>query len=175
MKQRFSVDWWKRPIMVRTRIPVDRWGPPVCGACYQRRDAFVLDHLHGRRDVTRQFGNIRSLRCPCSSWLLHRAFRQFSPHALFGTLFATFVELILNLSMKLVCCQRNSLHMCSAKSRPRIFPCKGGFPLSCNFSVRTHVNFTLVNTIGSTFTFTRDLSYIVSILFTRVKFTCLRT
>ena len=28
---------------------------------------------------------------------------------------------------------------------------------------------------GSTFTYTRDLPYIVSILFTRVKFTCLRT
>ena len=28
---------------------------------------------------------------------------------------------------------------------------------------------------GSTFTYTRDLPYIVSILFTRVKFTCVRT
>ena len=28
---------------------------------------------------------------------------------------------------------------------------------------------------GSTFTFSRDLPYIVSILFTRVNFTCIRT
>ena len=28
---------------------------------------------------------------------------------------------------------------------------------------------------GSTFTFTRDLPYIASILFSRVKFTCVRT
>ena len=66
----------------------------------------------------------------------------------------------------------------------------GGFPLSRNFPLRTHVNFTLVNKIGAmyerprvnvtvdrglTFTFTRDLPYIASILFTRVKFTCART
>ena len=62
--------------------------------------------------------------------------------------------------------------------------------LSRNFSVRTQAKFTRVNDIevvyerprenvkverGSTFTFTRDLSYIVSILFTRVKFKCVRT
>ena len=61
---------------------------------------------------------------------------------------------------------------------------EGWFPLSHNFSLRTHVKFTLVNEIevmyerprvnvkverGSTFTFTRDLPYIVSILFTRVN------
>ena len=66
---------------------------------------------------------------------------------------------------------------------------KGGFPLSRNFYVRTHVNFTRVNKIqtmyersrvsvnveqGSTFTFTRDLPYIFSISFTRVYFTCVR-
>ena len=65
-----------------------------------------------------------------------------------------------------------------------------GFPLSRNFHVRTHVNFTLVNKIGAmyerprvnvkvdrglTFTFTRNLPYIVSVLFARVKFTCART
>ena len=54
-----------------------------------------------------------------------------------------------------------------------------------NFSVRTRVN-TIEATYerlrvnvkverGSTFTFTRDLPYIVSISFTRVKFTCVRT
>ena len=58
------------------------------------------------------------------------------------------------------------------------------FPLSRNFSLGTHVKFTLVNKIeavyerprvnvkverGSTFTFTRDLPYIVSTLFTRVN------
>ena len=67
---------------------------------------------------------------------------------------------------------------------------KGGFPLSRNFYVRLQVNFTRVNKIetmyersrasvnveqGSTFTFTRDLPYIVSISFTRVYFTCVRT
>ena len=60
------------------------------------------------------------------------------------------------------------------------------FPLSRNFSVRTHVKFTRVNEIeamyerprvnvkderSSTFMFTRDPPYIVSILFTRVKIT----
>ena len=65
--------------------------------------------------------------------------------------------------------------------------CKGGFPLSCNFYVRTDVNltgFTCVNKIEtmyekprvnvrveprSTFTFTSNLPYIVSNLFTHVK------
>ena len=42
---------------------------------------------------------------------------------------------------------------------------KGGFPLLRNFYVGTHVNFIL----------TRDFPYIASILFTRVKFTCVRT
>ena len=56
--------------------------------------------------------------------------------------------------------------------------------------MRTHLNFKGVNKIetmyersrvsvkveqGSTFTFTRDLPYIVSISFTRVYFTCVRT
>ena len=59
---------------------------------------------------------------------------------------------------------------------------KGGFPLLRNFHMRTHVNFTgftcenKIETMyersrvnvkverGSTFTFTRDFSYIVSIL-----------
>ena len=56
--------------------------------------------------------------------------------------------------------------------------------------MRTHVNFTLVNEIEtiygrsrinvkveprSTFTFTRGLSYIAFISFTRVNFTCART
>ena len=66
---------------------------------------------------------------------------------------------------------------------------KGGFPLSHNFYVRTHLNFTRVNKIEamykrsrvnvkfeprSTFMITRDRPYIASILFTRVKFTCVR-
>ena len=63
-----------------------------------------------------------------------------------------------------------------------------GFPLPRNFHMRTHVNFSLVNKIGAMYerprvnvkvdrglTFTRDLPYIVSILFARVKFTCART
>ena len=62
---------------------------------------------------------------------------------------------------------------------------KGGFPLSRDFYVRTRVN--KIETMyersrvsvkveqGSTFTFTRDLPYIVSISFTRVYFTCVRT
>ena len=65
---------------------------------------------------------------------------------------------------------------------------KGGFPLSRNFYVRTHVNFTPVNTVrtmygksrvsvnveqGSTFTFARDLPYIFSISFTRAYLTCI--
>ena len=56
--------------------------------------------------------------------------------------------------------------------------------------MRTHVNFTRENEIeamyerphvsveverGSTFTYTRDLSYNVSILFTRERFKCVRT
>ena len=62
--------------------------------------------------------------------------------------------------------------------------------LSRNFSVRTQAKFTPVNDIevvyerprenvkverGSTFAFTRDLSYIVAILFRRVKFKCVPT
>ena len=62
--------------------------------------------------------------------------------------------------------------------------------LSLNFYTRTHVNFTRVNKIeamygrsrvrvkverGLTFTFTRGLSYIASISFIHVKFTCVRT
>ena len=62
---------------------------------------------------------------------------------------------------------------------------KGGFPLSRNFQVRTQVNFTRVNKIEamyrtsrvnlkveprSSLTFTCDLLYIASILFTHVKF-----
>ena len=61
--------------------------------------------------------------------------------------------------------------------------------LSLNFYTRTNVNFTRVNKIqamygrsrvsvkverGSTFTFTRGVSYITSISFTHVKFTCVR-
>ena len=57
-------------------------------------------------------------------------------------------------------------------------------------SMRTHVKFTCVNKVEtmygrprgnvkvelrSIFTLTRGLSYIVSILFTRVNFTCVRT
>ena len=38
---------------------------------------------------------------------------------------------------------------------------------------KSHVNVRLER--GSTLTFTRDAPYIVSILFTRVKFTCVRT
>ena len=60
---------------------------------------------------------------------------------------------------------------------------EGGFPLSRNFSMGTHVKCTRVNEIeakcerplvnvkfgrSSTFTFTRDLPYTVSVLFTRV-------
>ena len=67
---------------------------------------------------------------------------------------------------------------------------KSGFPLSRNFHVRTHVNFTRVNKIevmydrprvnvkverGSTFAFTRDLPYIAFTSFTRVKFTYVST
>ena len=62
--------------------------------------------------------------------------------------------------------------------------------LSLNIYTRTHVNFTRVNKIeamygrsrvrvkverGLTFTFTRGLSYIASISFMHVKFTCVRT
>ena len=62
--------------------------------------------------------------------------------------------------------------------------------LSRNFYTRTHVNFTRVNKVkamygrsrvsvkvkrGSTFTFTRGLSYIASISFMHVKLTCVRT
>ena len=62
--------------------------------------------------------------------------------------------------------------------------------LSLNFYTRTHVNFTRVKKIeamygrsrvrvkverGLTFTFTRGLSYIASISFIHVKFTCVRT
>ena len=62
--------------------------------------------------------------------------------------------------------------------------------MSHNFYVSTRVSFTRVNKIEtmygrsrvnvkvephSTFTFTRDLSYISSISFTRVNFTCVRT
>ena len=63
--------------------------------------------------------------------------------------------------------------------------------MSRNFYVRTREKFTRVNEIetmyerprvnvklsarGSTFTFTRDLPYIVSILVTRETFTCVRT
>ena len=67
---------------------------------------------------------------------------------------------------------------------------KGCFPPSRIFSVRTHVKFTRVNEKeamyerpranvkveeGSTFALTRNLPYIVSIVFTCVKFTCVRT
>ena len=62
---------------------------------------------------------------------------------------------------------------------------RGGFPLSRNFSSRTRVNKTeTVNGRSrvyvkveplSTFTFVRGLSYIASISFTHVKFTCVRT
>ena len=65
---------------------------------------------------------------------------------------------------------------------------QGGFPLSRNFYLRTYVNFTRVNKIEATyggsrvnvkvrssFTFARGLSYIASISFTRVNFTCIRT
>ena len=60
---------------------------------------------------------------------------------------------------------------------------EGGFLLSRNFSMGTHVKCTRVNEIeakyerprvnvkverGSTFTFTSDLPYTVSVLFTRV-------
>ena len=62
--------------------------------------------------------------------------------------------------------------------------------LSRNFYTRTNVNFTRVNKIeamygrsrvsekvegGLTFTFTRGVSYIASISFMHVKFTCVRT
>ena len=61
--------------------------------------------------------------------------------------------------------------------------------LSLNFYTRTHVNFTRVNKIeamygrssvsvkverGLTFTFRRGLSYIASISFMNVKFTCVK-
>ena len=70
-----------------------------------------------------------------------------------------------------------------AHRRPQV--CWGGFPLSRDFSVGTRVN--KIDTMygrsrvnvkvepRSTFTFTRDLSYIASISFTRVNFTCVRT
>ena len=73
----------------------------------------------------------------------------------------------------------------------RLFPLScNWFPLSRNFYVRTHVKFACVNEIevmyarsrvivkvewGSTFTFMRDLPYIVSILLTRVKLTWVHT
>ena len=43
---------------------------------------------------------------------------------------------------------------------------KGGFPRSRNFYVRQRVNAKVER--GSTYTFTRDLLYIASFLFTRV-------
>ena len=65
---------------------------------------------------------------------------------------------------------------------------KGCFPLSRIFSVRTHVKFTRVNEKEAMYerpranvkveegsTLTRNLPYIVSIVFMRVKFTCVRT
>ena len=67
---------------------------------------------------------------------------------------------------------------------------QGGFPPSRCFSVRRHVNSTRVNKIEamngrsrvnvkveprSTFTFTRDLSYITFISFTLFNFTFVRT
>ena len=66
----------------------------------------------------------------------------------------------------------------------------GWFPLLCYFHVRTHVHFTRLNKVdamyershvnvkvepGSTFTFTRDLPHVATILSTRVKFTIVRT
>lgn len=83
MKQRFSVDREKKekgnrgklervvgetgPIMARTRILVDRWGPPFCGAGYQRREIILfltttMSAMTSR--VNQQFGNIRSLAAP---------------------------------------------------------------------------------------------------------------
>ena len=74
--------------------------------------------------------------------------------------------------------------MCVAKNASAEINLKGGFPLSRNFSVRTHVNFTRVNKMEtmygrsrvyvkveprSTFTLTRALSYIASISFTRLR------
>ena len=67
---------------------------------------------------------------------------------------------------------------------------KGEFPLSHNFYALSHVKFTCVNKLeamyerprvnvkverGLVFTFTRDLPYIASNLFTHVIFTRVRT
>ena len=75
---------------------------------------------------------------------------------------------------------------CSSLKTPFLKVPKGGFPLSRNFHVCTRVNNIEVMydrlpvnvkvERGSTFAFTRGLPYnIASILFTRVKFTHVRT
>ena len=61
---------------------------------------------------------------------------------------------------------------CAGEKQPR-----STVPLSRNFYVRRHVNFTPeMKKIEprSTFTFALSLSHIASILFTRAKFTCVR-
>ena len=54
---------------------------------------------------------------------------------------------------------------------------KGGFPLSRNFHVRTHVSFTRVNKIKAIYGKSGVNVKVEprSILFTRVKFTCVNT
>ena len=61
------------------------------------------------------------------------------------------------------------------RKRSRVLLRLSGFPLSRNFTVRSHIKFTCVNEIeamyerpgGSTLTYTRDLLYTLFILFTR--------
>ena len=60
-------------------------------------------------------------------------------------------------------------------AKSRVLLPLGGFTMSRNFNVRSHINFTCVNEIeamygrpgGSTLTYTRDLLYTLFILFTR--------
>ena len=60
-------------------------------------------------------------------------------------------------------------------AKSRVLLPLGGFTMSRNFTVRSHIKFTCVNEIeamyerpgGSTLTYTRDLLYTLFILFTR--------
>ena len=143
------------PIMARTRILVDRWGPPVCGAGYQRREIILfltttLSAMTSR--VNQQFGNIRSLLgAPAQVDCCIMPIVNFIPMAFSESCSLLLLSQYWNFPWNSSVTNGIRLHMCCAKSRPRIFPSKGGFPLSCNFSVRTHVNFTRVNTIVSTY------------------------
>ena len=95
-----------------------------------------------------------------------------------------------NVGVKSVFCPRASTGKRGVTSCLTGIETKGGFPLSSNFYGRTQIHFTRVNRLEamygrsrvnvkveprSAFTFTHGLPYIASILFTPVKFTCVRT